>query len=362
MGGFAFLSGRYDDKTITVDESLFTLPVKRRAHYKVPSFRALIYIMKYFPHLITDVTEDTILDRAQSNSISKAILIVQVGWFFANCASRLIQHLPLSLLEVTTAAHALCTLLTYVFWWYKPLNVPEPIILRGKEAREVYALFMCSRYGGYVEAFETARKMPQEKTPEKAPEKAPGDSSTPIGGKSANIILAANALLRILQTDKIPEAPYGPLLESGFRSDFEDIFGSIFGSPPGSLASEARGDQVVEWTITVVSPILYGLVHLLAWSSHFPTSLERRIWRVSSVVVTCSGFVGALLKLIFEFFKRFSLHQLNGFVNYLAARVLPAVHVLASGFLLAESFRQLFFLDPAAYQLPSWSNYWPHLS
>ena len=91
------------------------------------SFRALIYIMKHFPHLITDVSEDTILDRAQSNCISKALLIVQVGWFCANCASRLIQHLPLSLLEVSTAAHALCTLLTYVVWWSKPLNIPEPI-------------------------------------------------------------------------------------------------------------------------------------------------------------------------------------------------------------------------------------------
>lgn len=34
-------------------------------------------------------------------------------------------------------------------------------------------------------------------------------------------------------------------------------------------------------------------------------------------------------------------------------------YILASGFLLVESFRQL-FLDAAAYQLPSFSNYWPH--
>ena len=37
-------------------------------------------------------------------------------------------------------------------------------------------------------------------------------------------------------------------------------------------------------------------------------------------------------------------------------------HILALGFLLAESFRQLFFLEDAAYQIPTWSNYWPHLA
>jgi len=352
MGGFAFLA---DDKTSTVDESLFTLPVHIGAKYEVPSFRGLIYIMKHFPHLITNIPEETILDRAQSNSISKAVLIVQVGWFCANCTSRLIQHLPLSLLEVSTAAHALCTLLTYIVWWFKPFNVPEPIILRGKEAPEVYALLMCE-YGEYEEALGTAREMAQ------TPEMAPGDSSKRIGDKPTKVILAANALLRILQMDKIPEAPVGCLSGSSFEGQFEDLFGSIFGSPPGSLANQARRNGVVEWTITVVSPILYGLVHLLAWSDHFPTPLERLIWRVSSVVVTCSGFVGALLdpftNVLYQSF-RFRLMRL---VEYLIIYILPVVHVLASGFLLVESFRQLFFLDPAAYQVPSWSNYWPHLS
>jgi len=374
MGGFAFLSEEYDDKTITVDESLFTLPVQRRADYKVPSFRALVYIMKHFPHLITNVSEETILDRTQSNSISKALLIVQVGWFCANCASRLIQHLPLSLLEVSTAAHALCTLLTYVVWWSKPLNIPEPIILRGREAREVYALLRCSGEE-YEEALETAWKMARENTPEKASEKAPekapgtapgmapGDSSKPIGSKPANI-LATNALLRILQMDKIPEASRGYNFGTKFPDRSERLFGSIFGSPPGSLASKAREYGVVGWTIMVVSPILYGLVHSLAWSDQFPTPLERRIWRVSSVVVTCSGFVAALLNLVFDFLRwsRGPIPRLAEPVTYLVFSLLPVVHVLASGFLLVESFRQLFFLDPAAYQLPSWSNYWPHLS
>jgi len=360
MGGFAFLSEEYDDKTITVDENLFTLPVQRDAKYEVPSFGALVYIMTHFPHLITDVSEEAILDRAQSNSISKAVLIVQVGWFYANCASRLIQHLPLSLLEVSTAAHGLCTLLTYVVWWFKPFNVPEPIILRGKEAREVYALLWCS-----PEEYKEALEMAREKIPEKALGMAPGDSSTPIGGKPAKVVRAANALLRILQkTDEFPEIPYGHNLPK-FRGIWSSFFFWALGSPPGSLASKARDDLVVEWTITVVSPILYGLIHSLAWSGDFPTPLERRVWRVSSVVVTCSGLVFVSWQLVFEFSRRFSprpIQRLAEPVADVAVYLLPLVHMLATTYLFVESLRQLFFLDPAAYQLPSWSHYWPHLS
>jgi len=44
--------------------------------YEAPEIEELNYIMKYFPHLITSTPEETILDRAQSNSITKALLIV----------------------------------------------------------------------------------------------------------------------------------------------------------------------------------------------------------------------------------------------------------------------------------------------
>jgi len=312
------------------------------AEYRVPTFEALMYVMKHFPHLITNVPEETILDRAQSNSISKALLIVQVGWFCTNCASRLLQRLPLSLLEVSTAAHSLCTLLTYFVWWSKPLNVPAPIILRGKEAREVYALLRCSSEG-YNEALGMARRI------------TAGEFSMPIEGEHANIIQAANALLRILQMDKTPEEPQ-------FPSAFEGIVDSF----PGSFHVKFRGDPLVGWTITAAYPILYGLVHLLAWSHQFPTPLERRLWRASSVVVTCSGLMGVSLLLVATKLERFvrgsTRRRLQDHSFYPTAFLIPAVHVLVSGFLIAESFRQLFFLDPAVYQLPSWSNNWPHFS
>ena len=174
MGGFAFY-GPFDDDNPTSEEPSFQLSTNPRHTVKAPNFDTLEYIMEHFPHILTDIPEEYILDQAASSSLSKALLIVQVAWFCTNCASRLFQGLPLSLLEVSTAAHAFCTLLTYFVWWSKPINVAAPTLMREKEAREVYALLKCSR-----EEYDKALEMAQKR--------AGGDSST---GK---IVLAANAL------------------------------------------------------------------------------------------------------------------------------------------------------------------------
>jgi hypothetical protein len=338
MGGFAFY-GSYDDNTLDVEESLSEISANPHHTLDVPKFETLIYIMKHFPHIITHTTEESILDRAESSSLSKAILVAQVGWFCTNCASRLIQRLPLSLLEVSTAAHAFCTLITYFIWWSKPNNVAAPTILREKEAREVHALLKCS-HQEYDEALEMAQKM------------AVGDSSTSIGTHgSEKIALAANALERLLPSPERP--PYF------FRSGNHH---SLF---PGSFDTRAKGDGYYELITLAVSPILYGLVHLLAWGEQFPTPLERLLWRVSSFVVTCSGLVGFVVSFAAQCLYEARIVSEDIFevlAGVVYVFVTPLVHVLASGFLIAESFRQLFFLDPAAYQLPSWSNYWPHLS
>jgi hypothetical protein len=337
MGGFA-LYGSYDDNTLDVEESHSEISTIPRHTIDVLKGETLIYIMKYFPHIITDIEEEYILDRAESSGLSKALLVVQVGWFCTNCASRLVQRLPLSLLEVSTAAHAFCTLLTYFIWWSKPINVAAPTLLRDKPAREVHALLKCST-GEYDKALEMAQK------------RAAGDSSTPTGTHSPKkIVLASKALKRLLPT---------PVRPPGFSR-----FGNHHMLIPGSLETRSPEDGLYEVITIATSPILYGLVHFLAWGDQFPTPLECLLWRVSSFVVTCSGIVGVAMT--WSGYILDTKTTLSGVIPKVLAGfafiIIPIAHVVASGFLIAESFRQLFFLDPATYQLPSWSNYWPHLS
>ena len=339
MGGFSFCGTEFDD-TPTAEESLFELSRNPRFVVEVPNFDTLTYIVKNFPHILTDIPEEEILDRAESGGLSKALLIFQVAWFCTNCASRLNQRLPLSLLEVSTAAHAFCTLLTYFVWWSKPLNVAAPTIVRRKEAREVYALIKCSD-----EEYDKALEMAQKR--------AAGEFSTGTGTHtSEKIVRAAHALQSLLPT------PVRPPKHS--RSPFRD-HSQMFPGAPG--AGDPSGSLFWSAIAISISAALYGFVHFLAWSDQFPTPLERLLWRVASIVVTSSGlmevFVLLLMRLLDFLDSRLDPANL-GFI--MCVFVIPATHMLASGFLVVESFRQLVFLDPAAYQLPSWPNYWPHLS
>ncbi len=96
MGGFAIAFPAADDGTA------------RRAKLTVKNIRSLMEDEPDFiiPKLQVPLT--SITDRSKSNSLGKALLTVQVVWFCLNCASRLAQRLPLSLLEVSTLAHGVC--------------------------------------------------------------------------------------------------------------------------------------------------------------------------------------------------------------------------------------------------------------
>ena len=386
MGGFAFY-GSFDDNT---PESLFEISTNPHCIVDVPKFDALIYIMKHFPHILTDITEDCILDQAASSSLSKALLFVQVAWFCANCASRLSQRLSLSLLEVSTAAHAFCTLFTYVMWWSKPINVAAPTLLRQKEAREVYALLKCS-CGEYDHALEMARErerakadasMPTERhisedivldagalcmfkcsdgehdgALEMAGKRAKRDTSMPTKPHiSEKIVLAAGALQHLLPT---PERPPSSSFSNRDRM-----------LPLGTIRDDLPNEDFSIAVALAASPVLYGLIHVLAWSGQFPTSLEQRLWRASSLVVSFSGLVGVFVALFSDSLKvRYKPVTITSTINvpgavmfWATVFVIVVLHVLASGFLIGESVRQLFFLNDAAYQLPDWSNYWPHFS
>ena len=334
MGGFAFHRSR-DDGNPTIEESPVYIETNTRRTVDIPTFWTLIYLMEHFPDIITNIPGHDIIDPAESSGLSKVLLIIQVGWFCTSCVSRLFQHLSLSLLEVSTAAHAFCTIMTYFVLWSKPMNVAAPTLLTGKEAEEVYALLKCSD-----DEYETALGMSKGS--------AQGDSSSPEPRVLAKIELAANALRRSSFSVRPPEPC------------FEEHHSLMV---PRDVLDWSYRRALVLPIATAISPILYGPIHFLAWNGNFPTPLERLLWRISSIVATSSGLVSVCVL--------FLLSRLNHLLGYkfrldilanILSVVINGVHVLASGFLLVESFRQLLFLDPTAYELPSWANYWPHIS
>ncbi|KZV86636.1 hypothetical protein EXIGLDRAFT_621703 [Exidia glandulosa HHB12029] len=75
------------------------------------------------PERIADVSLEDIEDRGKAGVLAKSLLVWQLFVFLANCFARWDQSLPLSLLEITTIGHSLCSIIAMVLWWYKPHSI-----------------------------------------------------------------------------------------------------------------------------------------------------------------------------------------------------------------------------------------------
>ncbi|KAK0475636.1 hypothetical protein EDD18DRAFT_194519 [Armillaria luteobubalina] len=79
------------------------------------------------------ISPETIEDRSKGDALSKTISILQLSWFIVQCIARALQHLPITLLEMSTLAFTGLSILMYSLWWYKPFNVKYQISLDGSE-------------------------------------------------------------------------------------------------------------------------------------------------------------------------------------------------------------------------------------
>lgn len=84
--------------------------------------------------LITEIkpmTLDEIKDKSKAQPMTKAIAIVQAGYLLLQFVTRVSTGLAVTELEVNTLAHAFAALVSYRFWFNKPLNIENPVIIDG---------------------------------------------------------------------------------------------------------------------------------------------------------------------------------------------------------------------------------------
>ena len=140
MGGFA-MSTENDDHS----EANFLPNSRTRATLTA---KGLQFLLDHRPDLFPKIAKEDIEDKSKADGIKKTVVCTQAIWFGVNCVTRLVQSLPISLLELNAFAHACCTLLIYVLWWDKPLDVEEPTLVKGEGTRELNAyMWMASSIG-----------------------------------------------------------------------------------------------------------------------------------------------------------------------------------------------------------------------
>ncbi len=82
---------------------------------------------KWFLHLsdanLISITERQINDKSKGDSLTKAIVLLQLLWFLTQVSARLSQRLALTELELATASYCVVATFIYTVWWKKPLPV-----------------------------------------------------------------------------------------------------------------------------------------------------------------------------------------------------------------------------------------------
>ncbi|MBE3048490.1 hypothetical protein IMZ48_39510 [Candidatus Bathyarchaeota archaeon] len=279
--------------------------------------------------------------------------MVSASWFCVQCVSRLGQRLPISLLELNTFGHALCTLLIYFMWWNKPLDIEEPEVIPVQGAdMEQLAAAMCVASKVEIDPQTPSVKPLAEIDPQGTPEQEVGTLTfavewNPIlqeGGFAKAGVDSLSNNPDICHFTIVEEAtpeinlPIGPgpytfrpgeLLNGVvFRNASRDpevhdprpisrpvvevahldllrwkLAVRVHERPPRSsvavrIRNFPRLDEPLEqWPLYLAFGIIglaYGGLHCLAWNAPFPTDLERLFWRVSSVTITSTAALIAL--------------------------------------------------------------------
>ncbi|KAF5974322.1 hypothetical protein FBULB1_7829 [Fusarium bulbicola] len=203
----------------------------------------------------------------------KAVLAPEmVVWFTVQCITRSAHHLPLATIETMTLAYVFNGLVTYAFWWEKPKDIVTASFVDLPEMTPLQ--------------WDRFESLAMENT---------YDVSDPSQKQDSSI--AWYVVPRDCRDDEV-----------GVMEDLErDTEETVSTAEPNSqkvepTVTEVEADNIItEWDsslyMTRYWPLLcllgasFGAIHLISWTSSFPSEVERWLWRVSALVSVITSVV-----------------------------------------------------------------------
>jgi hypothetical protein len=395
MGGLAFDTGDLppEKKFLPASRDRLTLGVN-----------GVELLLEQEPSIIPKISEAEILDKSKANPLAKTIVCIQAAWFCIQCCSRLVQHLPISLLELNTLAHAFFALLAYVLWWNKPLDIEEPTLIRGSEMQGLCAL-MCLH--SYRDKFHRLKIngvngepapvscLPHDSRPQNLPADSQMDSETEgvpqklYMGQSlrgfcyerSRPVFPGNGILsehrpfiqyfawderrlslarRVWNhyalehshhdalVDRVPDWPESSTVFQSMNTIFAD---------PLEIARDA--DIAIFFSAFTFTGIIYGGIHLLAWNAPFTIEAQRILWRSSALILATSGPWLSVLGILNRVIPR--KHRIRHLLTVVAFLSL-FIYSVARVYLIVECFVSLPYLPDPVYQQVQWTQYLPHIA
>ncbi|XMA09760.1 hypothetical protein WAI453_002551 [Rhynchosporium graminicola] len=179
-----------------------------------------------------------ISDKSKADGFAKFITIFQVSWFILATLSRGIQHLAITTFELSAIAIVAGTLVTFLCWLNKPLDVVVPIIID----------IVASISEILIQAGDQA-KMPYTQTPLDFIDNQGPSWSTDVMSKVSIKTGPQQRPLERLGKDRIPHL-----------------------TTPVTI-------------VLFVLTLIYSGIHMVDWNFSFPSPEEKLLWRICSTIL-----------------------------------------------------------------------------
>ncbi|OJJ43146.1 hypothetical protein ASPZODRAFT_19837 [Penicilliopsis zonata CBS 506.65] len=256
--------------------------------------------------LLPNLSVQDVQERSNADFFAKEIVLIQILWFAIQVFGRLDEHLPVTLLETHTIIHVGCAFVMYAIWLRKAYDLKLSIVLTGEHTDCVLALLpfyeVCStiqkadwqRYQTSRMEYWQGRAIQAARgfTGHSAPPRPPASRALAVliedfsKGHEDNVDQDYNRKILYQLASEARRGVLKPLRHSAENFAIRNVW--------GGWSADVGHDFSLDKGLHVAFSVLYRGAHLAAWSSPFPTTMERVLWRISALALTTAPVWGLL--------------------------------------------------------------------
>jgi hypothetical protein len=290
------------------------------------------------------VTEDEIKDKNKADAVTKVLALLQTTWFMLQCAVRLSQRLAITELELATVAFSLLNAITYALWWDKPMDAQCPIRVRKQCAHR-------QEQGRNMANGEEAAGQTRSREVNEQIEAHPGDNEQLRHSPGMRHHHSwSNVWKAAVTTPGLILAPFNSMMGRGAGDTTFFTLGWKTNDP----------HEIVRYSGSVLIATIFGSIHCIGWSFHFPSHTEQLLWRISSIATTSIPAIGTCVSVVLAFVLIKCGAYRNDVANFFI--VFPMIlYVLGRIMLLILCVAALRSPSPSSLQTVQWINFLPHV-
>ncbi|KAL7908309.1 hypothetical protein GGI35DRAFT_470004 [Trichoderma velutinum] len=347
--------------------------------------------------IITDlpnIKEEAIDDKSKSDGLVKIIAVLQVLWLVVQLVVRKIDDLHFTQLEITTVAFAATAVIIYSIDFIKPKDVNVPFYIDIQKVVEYddfvaiaeAAPFAYMQGKRYYMPTSTLHDLIGYRNEDMISDPKIPKNTNQEDNRQESIPSKNNVQEDMIQKDNVQEdyvQADSNQMERGENNDYacykgpEDKNCQICGQWRKFTSDKRSKEKRCSWRrfyelspktadifsllIGFASATSLGGVHLFAWNSDFPTDIERLLWRISALMTIVLPYIYIATHIRYIGSTVADIRRKKKTLMNIVLGCIAICYIPCRLFLVAESFRSLYYLPSQAFRAtPAVMNI-PHL-